>query len=476
MEPWDVTVVGGGILGTSFAYWLANRYEGRIAVLEKELRVAQHTSRRNTGVVHRPFYLDPIARRVFARSSQVAYGMWKSYAARMALPWMPVSTFEVATREEAVSHLETYRKWGLANGMTEDEVQVLSSSEVRRLEPNVRCHGAIWSKTDTGVDYEAFTESMRDEAERAGAKFLLGAEVDSIGVAGEFLEIQLAESGRDTLYVDPRSRIRVRVGRDAEPLRTRFLINCAGGRSIDIAHMLGVGREYTDLHFRGEYWEVDPKRYSLSSRNLYTVPRHPELPFLDPHWIIRTDGRREIGPNAVPVSGPYTYRGFFDNPADAVAKLFERPFRNKLRAVVNPDFLTLATEEWASSISKKVMAERVQEFLPELRVEDLIRPGTAGVRAQIIDRHGAFMKEAIELSGPRSYHITNYNSPGATGAPAYAAWTLNRLAHSGQLDHLKPKAPKATGLGDFDAICAAIDAPAAGFVSTMATSPVGRGN
>src|SRR5438046_2882682 len=81
MEPWDVTIVGGGVLGTSVAYWLANRYEGRIAVLEKEIDVAAHTSRRNTGVVHRPFYLDPVDRKVFARCAQIAYGEGKGGAA-----------------------------------------------------------------------------------------------------------------------------------------------------------------------------------------------------------------------------------------------------------------------------------------------------------------------------------------------------------------------------------------------------------
>ena len=127
---------------------------------------------------------------------------------------------------------------------------------------------------------------------------------------------------------------------------------------------------------------------------------------------------------------------------------------------MNPEFVTLAAEEWASSVSKKVMAKRAQEFLPSLRVDYLVRPGTAGVRASVIDRGGNFVKEAIELAGPHSYHITNYNSPGATGAPAYAAWTVQRLARAGHLDHLKPKAAKAPGLWDFDAICAAIEAPA----------------
>ena len=460
MQPWDVTIVGGGILGTSFAYWLANHYDGRIAVLEKESQVATHTSRRNTGVVHRPFYLDPVERKVFARSSQVAYRMWKAFAAERRLPWLPVGTFEVATRADQLSRLERYRDWGLANGMGEDELALLTAEDVRRLEPNVRCHGAIWSKTDTAVDYQAFTQSLREEAERAGAKFLLGSDVESIDVAGDNLEIRLArEAATERVFVDPRGKIRVNVGRRDESVQSRFLINAAGGHSIDIAHALGVGSEYTDLHFRGEYWEVGAEWHHLCSRNIYTVPRHPELPFLDPHWIVRADGRREIGPNAVPVPGPYTYRGLFDDPAEAVQKLFERPIGNKLAALVNPEFITLATEEWASSISKKAMAKRVQEFLPALRVNHLTRPGTAGVRAQVVDRHGNFVKEAIEIPGPRSFHVVNYNSPGATGSPAYTAWIVNLLAKAGHLDHLKVKAVKPGGIWDFDAVCAAIETP-----------------
>ena len=261
------------------------------------------------------------------------------------------------------------------------------------------------------------------------------------------------------MFVDPRGKIRVNVGRRDESVQTRFLINAAGGHSIDIAHALGVGSEYTDLHFRGEYWEVGAEWHYLCGRNIYAVPRHPELPFLDPHWIVRADGRKEIGPNAVPVPGPYTYRGFFDDPADAVKKLLERPVGNKLAALVNPDFMMLATEEWASSISKRAMAKRVQEFLPALRVKYLTRPGTAGVRAQVVDPHGNFVKEAIEMPGPHSFHVVNYNSPGATGSPAYTAWIVNLLAKAGHLDHLKAKAAEPAGVWNFDRVCAAVETP-----------------
>jgi (S)-2-hydroxyglutarate dehydrogenase len=432
MEAWDVAIIGGGILGTSVSYWVGNQYKGRIAVLEKEADVAFHTSRRNTGVVHRPFYLDPVKRRVFARSSQTAYGMWRSYAKGNHLPWAPVTTLEVATREEDMKRVDKYYHWGLENGMGEDELEVLSSDGVRKLEPHVRGHGAIWSKTDTAVDYRAFTKSLRADAEAEGVKFLTGFEVGSIKGTGDLVEILPRNGG--------------------ESVRTKFLINCAGGSSLRIAHMLGVGTEYCDLNFRGEYWEVGKEWTYLATRNVYTVAQHPELPFLDPHWIVRADGRREIGPNAVPVAGPYTYRGFFTSPGQAIKKVLEQPVANKLALIYNRDFLELAGEEWLSSISKGEMAKRAQEFIPELKVDYLVKRGIAGVRAQVIDRKGNFMKEAIEFEGPFSYHITNYNSPGATGSPAFAAYLVSRLSEEGHFDHLTRAPAKGNGLWDFEAI------------------------
>jgi len=437
MEPWDVTVIGGGILGTSVAYWLANQYEGRIAVLEKEADVAVHTSNRNTGVVHRPFYLDPKARRVFARSAQAAYEMWKVYAKQRGLPWSQIGTFEVATRKDDTKRLKKYYDWGIENGMREEELELLSSDEVRKYEPHVKSYGAIWSKTDTGVDYQRFTRSLRSDAEREGAKFLFGFDAKSIRKESDVLTIKNRNGG--------------------EPVRTSFLINCGGGNSLHVAHMLGVGFDYTDLNFRGEYWEVSKEWHHLATRNIYTVAKHPELPFLDPHWIVRADGRREIGPNAVPVAGPYTYRGFFRNPLEALEKILEPPLANKVALLYNRDFLALAGEEWRSSLSKKVMAARAREFLPELRVDSLFRRGIAGVRASVIDRHANFIKEAIEMPGPHSYHITNYNSPGATGSPAYAAWLVKKMGAKGLLDSLKLDASKARGLWDFETVIKRVD-------------------
>ncbi len=438
MERWDVVVIGGGILGTSVAGWLSTLYEGRIAVVEREARVADHTSRRNTGVIHRPFYLDPDKGRVFARSAQASYGIWKAYAQERGLPWAPAGTLEVALDEEQFHTIEKYHQWGLANGMGEEELQVLDGRQVKEMEPNVRCHGAILSRTDTGVDYQAFTEAMKADAEARGCRFLMGSRVEAVGwgLDGNALHIR----GRH------------------EPLLARHLVNCAGGEAVDVAHMMGLGLEYTDLHFRGEYWMVHPDQANLARTNVYSVPRHRDLPFLDPHWIVRANGRREIGPNAVPVAGPFQYKGF-GRPADVLRKFWEPPMANKARLLVNPEFLSLVMRELMSSLSKGEMVGRIQKFLPPLRVRHLAGRGFAGVRSSVIDGRGRFVKEAIDLEGPTSHHILNYNSPGATGAPAYGAYIVTRLGKAGHLDHLRERAEPARPMVDYDRLMEAMGGP-----------------
>jgi len=419
MEKFDVVIVGGGILGSTLSYWLSSLYEGKIAVLEMEQEVAHHTSGRNTGVIHRPFYLNPERRKVFARSAQISYRLWKEYAALRGLPWKEIGTIEVATKKEELPIIEKYLKWAKENGMTDQEVQILNSQEVKKIEPEVECAGALYCKSDASVDYKIFTESIKKEAIAQGVQFLFGFKVKEIRVELDHLKI----SSQDSL----------------PPIEARTLINCAGGNAVDLAHELGIGMEYTDLHFRGEYWEIDPKVRERIKTNIYSVPRHAELPFLDPHWIVRADGARQIGPNAVLIAGAYCYSGFFNSLPELIGKILEKPLSNKLKLLINKDFIRLASEEWKSSLSKKEMLRRVQRFIPFLKEEHLIQRGIAGIRSSCIDSQGNFIKEAIELEGPNSYHILNYNSPGATGSPAYTALLAKKLQDKGYLSHLKKK-------------------------------------
>jgi len=56
-RPYDYLIVGAGILGLTIARTLLARSSSfKIAILEKETKVASHASGRNSGVLHAGFY------------------------------------------------------------------------------------------------------------------------------------------------------------------------------------------------------------------------------------------------------------------------------------------------------------------------------------------------------------------------------------------------------------------------------------
>src|SRR5574340_87808 len=98
-DDFDVMIVGAGVLGVTIAYWISSIYDCSIALVDQSATAGAHTSSRNTGVIHRPFYLDPRKKRVFARTSLVSHQMWGRLAKDAGLPWKPIGTFNVAVDE-----------------------------------------------------------------------------------------------------------------------------------------------------------------------------------------------------------------------------------------------------------------------------------------------------------------------------------------------------------------------------------------
>ena len=411
----DVAIIGAGILGVSLAYWISGLYDVSVCIIDREEGVARHTSSRNTGVIHRPFYLHPEKKKTFAAAAQKSYSMWLSLAKKYGLPWNPVGTLELATREEDLATLDQYGSWALANGMNESECEVLDEHGVLKLEPRVKSLGGIFSKTDTSVSFGAFTSKLYDLVQARGVKFLGGFECTKVSEEPDGVVLSLGRSRQNI-----------------QSIHSKFLINAAGGGSVDIAHRLDLAKEYTDLHFRGEYRTVDKSFGENFSRNIYTVAKYKEFSFLDPHLIVRENGVREIGPNAVLVFDPYAYRGLSSKKAEIVKKIFERPIGPKLDLFVNTRFASLVWNEWRSSISKRSMCARVQRFIPTLSLDRLVGSGISGVRSSLIDSKG-FVPEALLLHGNSSFHILNYNSPGATGAPAFSAYIVRMLQEAGHL-------------------------------------------
>ncbi|HEX2614401.1 MAG TPA: FAD-dependent oxidoreductase [Nitrososphaera sp.] len=412
MTDYKVAVIGGGVLGTSIAYFLSAhaRDPESVALVEQEKNIASHTSSRNTGKVHAPFLYDPMKKKTFAKAATLGYEMWHKYSEHKSLPFKRDGVLEVAVDDKGIDRLEKYMKWGEANGLTKTELKLLDKAEAEKMEPNVRCASAIYCSKDGSVDYGALALALMHDLQSFGCKLLLGHKVQRISPGKEGYAIAMQGS----------------------EISAEYLVNVAGGNSMDIAHMMGVAREYTDLHFRGEYWQAPSQYRDLTKLSIYSVPKHPEYPFLDPHWIVRADGRREIGPNAVPVFGPYAY-DWRRNLADMLPKMIESSRTGARRVFFDRQFLSLASTELKSSLSKTAMINRVREFLPKIKPSAFVQRGTSGIRSSVIDHTGRFVPDTLVLQRNSSLHVLNYNSPGATGALPMAANIASKVIEASAL-------------------------------------------
>ena len=179
-KQYDIAIIGGGILGTTISYWLSTLFDAKICVIEKEDSVAQHTSTRNTGVVHSPFYFDPERRKISAASSLVSHDLWESMAKSKNLPWFEVGTIEVALEDYQHKTLEKYMKWSTQNGIPEEQVTLFDSNELTKKEPNLKAYSGLFCSRDVSTDYGILTKELQKESEKNGTKFLFNHNVKDI--------------------------------------------------------------------------------------------------------------------------------------------------------------------------------------------------------------------------------------------------------------------------------------------------------
>ena len=410
-DTYDVTVIGGGILGCAIAYFLSIVTDSSIMVIEQEKKVGLHTSSRNTGKVHAPFYYNPDKKSSTAAYALQGFDMIKRYCSLHELPFKEDGVVEIAINDSEIDVLHKHVQWACKNGLKDEDVKFLSKDEMLRIEPNLKCESGIVCFRDASTDYGLINEKLMEDAIKSGCK--------------TSFENKFRAINPNTKTAANRKLTVIGTIKD---ITTDYIINAAGGNSLDIAHSVGIAKEFTDLHFRGEYWIAPEKYNNLTKRSIYSVPRYTEYPFLDPHWIIRNDGRCEVGPNAVPVFGPYSYN-LYDNLKNAVPKIFESSKVGMLKLLLNKQFLRLVSNEFSSSLSKTNMINRVRRFLPPLNPSDFKQRGRAGIRSLLIDKNGNFASESFLVENESSLHILNYNSPGATGALPVAADIVRKLVH-----------------------------------------------
>ncbi|MDF2093515.1 L-2-hydroxyglutarate oxidase [Knoellia sp. 3-2P3] len=379
----EYVVIGGGIVGLSTALHLLQRRPGAgVVVLEKEPALATHQTGHNSGVIHAGIYYAPGSLK--ARLCRAGEKATKEFCRAHGIPALTIGKLVVATSDVEVARLHDLRVRAGENGI---DVEPVSGSRLRELEPYVRGLEALLVHSTGIVDYRQVSRAMAEEIRLAGGEVRTGIEVSGIREDDEGVQV-LTEHG---------------------VLTARHLIACAGLQADRVARMGGLDTDFRIVPFRGEYYELPPSRAGLVKHLIYPVP-DPDLPFLGVHLSPTIDGRITVGPNAVLGLAREGYRKSQVSLRD-VADYARFPGMWK---VARANLRTGAVEV-RNSLSRRGYLAECRRYCPDLTLDDL-RPHEAGIRAQAVMHDGTLVHDFLLRESRRQLHVANAPSPAATSA------------------------------------------------------------
>jgi L-2-hydroxyglutarate oxidase len=382
----DLTIVGGGIVGLATALEIVQRYPHlKLLVLEKENRLAAHQTGHNSGVIHSGIYYKPGSLK--AQTCVSGATALVTFCEHHGIPYERCGKVVVATAAEELPRLEELFRRGTANGVV--GLAMIGPERLRELEPHATGIKALYVPTTGIIDFPRVAHTYARLVQEQGGEIKTGHRVQRIVHADGRLVLETSQGA----------------------VQSKFLINCGGLFSDRLARMAGADPDLQIVPFRGEYYTIAPQRRGLVNNLIYPVP-DPALPFLGVHFTRTIDGMIEAGPNAVLA---FAREGYHKTAVDL----------HDLRETLTfPGFWAMSRKYWQTgigemyrSLSKRAFLKALQRLLPELTREDL-QPGGSGVRAQAIATNGALVDDFVISVTANALHVLNAPSPGATASLA----------------------------------------------------------
>jgi L-2-hydroxyglutarate oxidase len=385
----DVVIVGAGIVGLATARELLGRWPRlRLAVVDKESRVAAHQSGHNSGVIHSGIYYSPGSLK--ARLCEAGGRALIRYCDEHRIPYDLCGKVVVATDDSELPRLAELQRRGEANGVA--GLEVIGPERLRELEPHAAGIRALYSPRTGIVNYVAVAESFAADVKALGGEILLDRRVTGIRKVGP--NAVVATSGG--------------------AIETRFLITCAGLYSDRVAALSGAPSDPRIVPFRGDYYILRPERAGLVRSMIYPVP-DPSFPFLGVHLTRRIEGGVWLGPNAVLAFAREGYSRLTINPSELLNVLAFRGFRSLAQK-----YWRTGLSEMYRDFSQPAFLKALQRYVPELTDAEL-RPGPSGVRAQALASDGSLVDDFVIHQDANIMHVRNAPSPAATSSLAIAA-------------------------------------------------------
>ncbi len=379
---YDVTIIGGGIVGLASAWKIIERHPGlKLIVLEKETHIATHQTDRNSGVIHSGIYYKPGSAK--ALNCVKGAGMLIDFSREQGIPFELCGKVIIAGHDHELPVLDGIYQRGLQNGLA--GIKLLDAKEIKEIEPHCFAIKGIWVPQAGIIDFRVVANHLSEMITGWGGEVITGFKVEKIN------------EGPNGIVISS----------DRRDVESRIAIGCAGLYADHLARLAGLEPPHQIVPFRGEFYSLVPEAEKFVRGLIYPVP-DINFPFLGVHLTKRIGGGVEAGPNAVLAFRREGYKHFDIHAGELLEALRYKGFQR------------LALKHWrkgmdemARSFSARAFLNSLQKLVPELRLEDITRSRT-GVRAQALDIEGNLVDDYVVMHQEKMIHLLNAPSPAAT--------------------------------------------------------------
>jgi len=361
MEKVDITIIGAGVIGLAIASKLSNLYKD-IIVVEKESNFGQHTSSRNSEVIHAGIYYPhgSLKAKLCVEGNRLLYGICKKHN----INHKRIGKIIVAADDEEVKAVNGLFDKGMKNGVP--DLKIIDQNEINKIEPNVSGICALYSESTGIIDSHSLMQYFAATAQDRGVLISYDSEV--IGI-----------DRQNGSYV-------IHLKKDNYKFESKILINCAGLFSDKVSSMAGINK-YKLYYAKGNYFYYTGK--SLINRLVYPAPEK-SIKGLGIHATLDLGGRMKFGPDV-------QYIEKIDYTVDLIRKL---------------DFYE-AARRYLPSLKIESISPDMAGIRPKLQ-----GPNDTEVKDFVITHE-------VDNGFPNFVNLIGIESPGLTAAPAIAEYVFD---------------------------------------------------
>lgn len=224
--PYDVAIIGAGIVGCALAYRLS-MYKLKILLLDKNYDVGEGTSKGSSAIVHTGF--DAPVGTLESHLVTKASKQWPELAEKLKIPFEECGALLLAIDEEQNKQLGTIYEKAIKNGVA--DIQLLSAESAKELEPEATDNilGGILIPRESIADPFSASVAFSEVALTNGVDIILGTEI--------------------TAFENTDEPVKTLVTHYGSKINTKIIVNVAG-----------LGSEKLAKLYNGEPFDTNPRR------------------------------------------------------------------------------------------------------------------------------------------------------------------------------------------------------------------------